>query len=78
MAVDFAEAIKQLRTTMDTVREVTDLDALASRIADLEKQASAPDLWDDQDKAQQVTSALSRATTERNRVVGIGPPDRGP
>lgn len=40
MAVDFAEAIKQLRTTMDTVREVTDLDALASRIADLEKQAS--------------------------------------
>jgi len=71
VAVDFAEEIKQLRTTMDSVREVTDLDALASRIADLEKQASVPDLWDDQEKAQQVTSALSRANAERDRVVGM-------
>ena len=71
VAVDFAEQIKQLRATMDSVREVTDLDALASRIADLEKQASAPDLWDDQEKAQQVTSALSRANSERDRVVGM-------
>ena len=71
MAVDFAEQLKQLRATMDSVREVTDLDALGSRIADLEKQASAPDLWDDQEKAQQVTSALSRASAERDRVVGM-------
>ncbi len=71
MAVDFAEQLKQLRATMDSVREVTDLDVLGSRIADLEKQASAPDLWDDQEKAQQVTSALSRANAERDRVVGM-------
>jgi peptide chain release factor 2 len=71
VAVDFAEEIKQLRSTMDSVREVTDLDSLSTRIADLERQASAPDLWDDQERAQQVTSALSRATAERDRVTGM-------
>lgn len=68
MASDFIEEIKTLRATMDTVREVTDLETLRSRIDDLEKQASAPDLWDDPDSAQQVTSALSRANSELERV----------
>ncbi|GAB2747923.1 peptide chain release factor 2 [Terrabacter sp. 28] len=71
MAVDFTQEIKELRATMDSVRGVTDLDALGVTIADLEKQASAPDLWDDPDKAQQVTSALSRANSERDRVVNM-------
>ena len=69
MAVDFTQEIKDLRATMDSVRGVTDLDALGVTIADLEKQASAPDLWDDPEQAQQVTSALSRANSERDRVV---------
>jgi peptide chain release factor 2 len=71
VAVDFSEEIKTLRATMDSVREVTNLDALRSQITDLEKQASVPDLWDDQERAQQVTSALSRANTELERVVGM-------
>jgi peptide chain release factor 2 len=71
VAVDFSEEIKTLRATMDSVREVTNLGALRSQISDLEKQASVPDLWDDQEKAQQVTSALSRANTELERVVGM-------
>jgi peptide chain release factor 2 len=71
VAVDFTQEIKELRATMDSVRGVTDLDALATTIADLEKQAAAPDLWDDPDSAQQVTSALSRANSERDRVVGM-------
>ncbi|MEI2766733.1 MAG: peptide chain release factor 2 [Dermatophilaceae bacterium] len=72
MAIDFAEQIRHLRATMDTVRGVTNLPVLGDRIADLERRASAPDLWDDPDRAQQVTSALSRATAERDRVVGMG------
>ena len=71
MAVDFGEEIKKLRATMDSVRDVTDLDKLTVTIADLEQQASAPDLWDDPDKAQLVTSALSRANSERDRVTGM-------
>ena len=69
MAVDFSQELKELHATMDSVRGVTDLDALATTIADLEKAASAPDLWDDPEKAQVVTSALSRANSERDRVL---------
>ena len=71
MAVDFDQEIQNLRTTMDSVRQVTDLAALEARITDLEQQAAAPDLWDDQDKAQVVTSELSRAKAEHDRVVGM-------
>ena len=71
MAVDYTEEIRTLRATMDSVREVTDLDGLRSKITDLEKQASAPDLWDDQERAQQVTSDLSRANAELERVTGM-------
>ncbi|EWT00232.1 peptide chain release factor 2 [Intrasporangium oryzae NRRL B-24470] len=69
MAVDFTLELKDLRATMDSVRNVTDLEGLGRRIADLEAQASAQDLWDDPEKAQQVTSALSRANSERDRVL---------
>ncbi|GAB3486082.1 peptide chain release factor 2 [Flexivirga sp.] len=68
MATDFPVEIKALRTTMDTVRGVTDLDALRTQIADLEQQSAAPDLWDDPEHAQQVTSSLSRANAELERV----------
>ena len=38
---------------------------------DLEAQASAPDLWDDQDRAQQVTSRLSFVQGEVRRVENL-------
>ena len=71
MATDFSSEIKSLRTTMDSVREVTDLDALRAQIKDLEAKSGAPDLWDDPEAAQQVTSALSRANSELERVTGM-------
>jgi peptide chain release factor 2 len=71
VATDFQQEIKSLRTTMDSVREVTDLDALRAQIKDLETKSAAPDLWDDPDAAQQVTSALSRANSELERVTGM-------
>ncbi len=71
MAIDFSSEIKDLRATMTSVREVTDLDALAAKITDLEGKAGAPDLWDDPEAAQQVTSALSRAISERDRILEL-------
>jgi peptide chain release factor 2 len=71
VATDFQQEIKSLRTTMDSVREVTDLDALRAQIKDLEEKSGAPDLWDDPEAAQQVTSALSRANSELERVTGM-------
>ena len=49
-----------------------DLPALAGQIAELEKQASAPDLWDDPEAAQVVTSALSHAQADLGRVERLG------
>ncbi len=71
MAVDFSQEIKDLRSTMASVREVTDLEALAAQITDLENQAAEPTLWDDQERAQQVTSNLSRAKAEHDRIVSM-------
>ncbi len=71
MAVDFTQEIKDLRTTMASVREVTDLAELQETIAELERQSGDPGLWDDQERAQQVTSGLSRAKAEYDRVTGM-------
>jgi peptide chain release factor 2 len=71
VAVDFQQEIKQLRNTMDSVREVTDLASVQQQIAELEAKASVPNLWDDPEAAQQVTSALSRANSEYERVTGM-------
>jgi peptide chain release factor 2 len=71
VATDFTQEIKDLRSTMDSVREVTDLEALQAQIKDLEGKSAAPDLWDDPEAAQQVTSALSRANAEYDRVTGM-------
>ena len=71
-AIDFSEEIPHLRATLTSIEKVTDLDALHAKIADLEKQASAPDLWDDVDNAQKVSSALSHAQAELRRVDDLG------
>ena len=56
---------------MESVRQVTDLDSLRTRIAELEEQSGAPDLWDDPGTAQEVTSRLSRANSELERITGM-------
>ncbi|MCG7310220.1 peptide chain release factor 2 [Brachybacterium halotolerans subsp. kimchii] len=66
--IDFTEEIQHLRTTLGSIEKVTDLDALKAKIADLEQQASAPDLWDDVENAQKVSAALSHAQSELRRI----------
>lgn len=51
---------------------MSDPDGLRARISELEASASAPDLWDDQANAQAVTSALSAATAELERLERMG------
>ena len=65
---DPAEQLKQLDATLRNIEVVLDLDRLRRDQAELEEQASAPDLWDDPTKAQQVTSRLSHVQSEINRV----------
>jgi peptide chain release factor 2 len=60
--------IAALDSTLTTVERVVGLDGLRSRIEKLEHEASDPNLWDDQSRAQQVTSELSHAQNELRRV----------
>ncbi|MEJ5866481.1 peptide chain release factor 2 [Pseudokineococcus sp. 5B2Z-1] len=71
-AVDFPAEIRDLRTTYGSIRDVTDVEALRATIRELSEQASAPDLWDDVDHAQQVTSRLSHAQGEAERIDRLG------
>jgi peptide chain release factor 2 len=65
---DVAADLKDLSDTLASVEAVTDLVALRSQIADLEQQASRPDLWDNPESAQQVTSQLSHRQSELRRL----------
>jgi peptide chain release factor 2 len=60
--------IAALDTTLTTVERVVDVDGLRGRIDQLEKDASDPQLWDDQARAQKVTSDLSHAQNELRRL----------
>jgi peptide chain release factor 2 len=69
--LDLSAEIAALRSTFADIRAVVDVDRLNADIAELSEQAGAPDLWDDPEKAQKVTSALSHRQSELARVTGI-------
>ena len=71
MATDFSLAIHDLRHKLDQVVAVTDPDALRARIADLTEKSSAPDLWDDPEAAQGITSRLSHTQAELHRLTAM-------
>ncbi|UVO12869.1 peptide chain release factor 2 [Mycobacterium sp. SVM_VP21] len=68
MEPDRQPDIDALDTTLTTVERVVDVDGLRSRIDKLEHEASDPNLWDDQTRAQRVTSELSHAQGELRRI----------
>jgi peptide chain release factor 2 len=65
---DHSDALDALDSTLRNIEAVLDLDRMRKEKGSLEEQASAPDLWDDPAKAQQVTSRLSYVQGEINRV----------
>src|SRR5215212_7897748 len=69
--LDYGARIAELRSTLGDILAVIDVPSLRTRIADLEAEASVPDLWNDPEKAQQVTSALSHAQSQLARVTGV-------
>ncbi|TPW73355.1 peptide chain release factor 2 [Schumannella sp. 10F1B-5-1] len=71
IAPEFPEQIAALRATFADISAVVDVDDLQKQIAELSEQAGAPDLWDDTDNAQKVTSALSHRQAELKRVTDI-------
>jgi peptide chain release factor 2 len=67
-AADLQADLAVLDRTLTSIEAVLDPAAKRAEIADLQVQVAAPDLWDDQENAQQVTSRLSRLQAEVDRV----------
>ncbi len=68
---DESAELKALEATMTSIEAVLDIERLRATIETLSDQASAPDLWNDQEKAQQVTSKLSHAQSELKKVQAL-------
>lgn len=66
--LDLSSEIKQLRSSLSTIVAVSDLPKLEKELAELEQLAQQPNLWEDAEKAQQITSALSRKQALRERL----------
>jgi len=68
---DFSAEIKDLRSIYASIVAVSDLEGIKCALEDLSQQASAPELWDDPEYAQRVTSALSHKQAELNRLTNL-------
>jgi peptide chain release factor 2 len=71
VAADPRDQLPVLDTTLRSIEAVVDVAGMRKELSDLEFQASAPDLWDDQVLAQKVTSRLSFLQAEINRMVTL-------
>jgi peptide chain release factor 2 len=71
VSVALSEELKELDSTLSSIEKVLDVDALRGQLAGLEEQASDPELWSDQARAQKVTSQLSRVRADVTRVEGL-------
>src|SRR3954447_23906844 len=68
VAADFSTALDELDTTLKSIEAVLDVDRLRREVAELEQQAAAPDLWDDVERAQALTSKLSYLQGDLRRI----------
>jgi peptide chain release factor 2 len=65
---DFSSRITELRDTYSNIRSVVGVERLQQEVEELSAQAGEPDLWDDTEKAQKVTSDLSHRQSELKRI----------
>ena len=70
-ARDYQEEIGKVDLTLKSIEQVLNLPKLIETAADLEKQASVPNRWDDPQAAQVITSKLSRAQSTINKINSI-------
>jgi peptide chain release factor 2 len=68
VTADAPAELKELSGTLSSIEAVLDLGALRREAANLEEQAGRPDLWSDQEVAQQVTSRLAHVQGDIRRV----------
>ncbi len=64
MSLEYGSEIQKLQSVLDSIKAVNDPTKLKEKIDDLTSQASLPDLWDDAQNAQEITSKLAHAQSE--------------
>ncbi len=70
-SVEPHDELKQLDATLSSIEAVLDVPEMHREVAELEQQAAAPDLWNDPEAAQKVTSKLSYVQGDLRRVEGL-------
>jgi peptide chain release factor 2 len=68
---DFTEPLADLRRRVDDARAYLQVDAARTRLAELEQEASRPDLWNDQEEARKVTTELARVRDDLELIDGL-------
>lgn len=71
---DYTEALRDLRRRLDEAATYLRVDQLRDMLPQLETEASAPELWDDPDRARSVTGELSSVTDDLatfERIAGL-------
>ena len=70
-ARDYGLEINTIDATLVSIEKVLDLPKLHKQAETLEQEAGRPNLWDDPENAQKVTSHLSRVQAEINKLTGL-------
>src|SRR3954468_23206428 len=68
MAEDLREQLTTLSGTLGSIEAVLDIETMRKDLAQLEQEAADPDLWNDQTRAQQVTSRMSHLRSDLTRL----------
>src|SRR6266536_570952 len=68
---DYTEPLADLRRRVDDARAYLQIDAARARLAELEQEASRPDLWNDQERARKVTTELARVRDDLELTDGL-------
>ena len=70
-AREYQLEIDAIDATLVSIEKVLDLPKLRKQAAELEVEAGVPNLWDDPEAAQKITSRLSRVQSEIAKLSGL-------
>jgi peptide chain release factor 2 len=68
VSIEPAGELKELSATLGTIEAVLAPDKMRSDLADLERDATDPDLWNDQERAQRVTRRMASLRADLGRL----------
>lgn len=71
MTPEISADIEDLETRLASIEKVLDPEDLQHRVDELEQKAADPDLWNDQEHAQHVTSQLSQVQAQLRKVTAL-------